>query len=981
MNRIMTFVKSMLMGACLALAAGTLSVSCTETIVEEHYHENPYDDTAIWEQINLLIGKVYDLEEKMNSEFKTLKDLLNGKIFITKVSNDVSTGLTLVELSNGETLVLFPEKDMKSYVTYLTLSDGVTYWAYIDENGNKQLFLDEKGEAVPVYGNTPEVVERDGDTYLVIGGVEYPLSGNSVFSDYELVTDEITGDVYAVTFTFGEDMSFTVTVDGVAGFDFVKPSGWSTVIINDYYVPAGLTERVQVDARGVVDYVLQIPDGWRVKEYEDPYMGTKYLDVTAPSDELIKSGVAAAEGDLKVVAVLEGGKATVAKLYVSTEPFKEFSVSLAGANVKMFNGLQKFVYGICTEADYDEAAILEVAEGLLLAYDYPKGYGVSDFDLEAMSLEEVAGEALVPGRKYVFWAIPALYYQTNEDAGYYLKEGTFKAVNVNYASVSFEIGRESFRDAELNMEVKGVEAYYSAVTTKADFMIEDVIFSLNNGFYDKMTEPMAYTGSVFQFAGVNPEPSTEYVAWIAVAEDGKEYTEADVIVREFATLNLAPGSDVKVQALFESYPKNVVATYEAPGAEAIYYAFLTTTEAKKYADDAAKATYLFEKGRYVSDTSGVAEANTFSISLKPEMDLVFWAVATDADGKYGEVLAEQCKTSPIQYNELEVKISLAYNDPEDVRLNISTTGGEAVEYLYWIGKTADNTWKSPNYLGGSAENAQVYMYLNPTHARFTDIANRYPIVDGLITMTDLAGGTNYVIVAMAKDASGLYSKATEFRFVPRAVALGNIVTSEDPSWEAARPDLEWIRGRFVQSSGQLPGSYGFYVTAPAGFTAYVLAGTDSYLNDGDETKELSVEDMIIKIIEYVDKPRDWHLTVSDDWEWPHKGYEHYHSEHGAPLWGNSVIWASQEFHDARCPCGGTHVEIRQMQGHEVEVTHLININDGTPVEFRQPQAIASTQEVIDKVFIVCQDLDGNCYEPFVFDVPVEYFQNAGGRDE
>ena len=30
---------------------------------------------------------------------------------------------------------------------------------------------------------------------------------------------------------------------------------------------------------------------------------------------------------------------------------------------------------------------------------------------------------------------------------------------------------------------------------------------------------------------------------------------------------------------------------------------------------------------------------------------------------------------------------------------------------------------------------------------------------------------------------------------------------------------------------------------------------------------------------------------------------------------------------------------------------------------------------------LCQDTDGNCYEPFVIDVPVEYFQNAGGRDE
>ena len=968
--------------ACLAALAGPFMVSsCTETIIEEHYYENDYDDSDIWEQLNALIGKVYDLEQKMNSELKTLKDLLKGKIFITDVKNDVSTGLTLVELSNGETLVLFPEKDMKSYVTYITLSDGVSYWAYIDENGNKQLFLDENGEAVPVYGNTPEVVVKDGDTYLVIGGVEYPLSGNSVFSDYELVTDELTGEVYAVTFTFGEGMSFTVTVDGAAGFHFVRPAGWSTVIISDYFVPVGTTERIQIDARGVVDYVLQIPDGWRVKEYQDPYMGSMYFDVTAPSAELINSGVAAADGDLKVVAVLEGGKATVSKLYLSTEPFKEFSVSLAGANVQMYNGLQKFIYGICLESEYDEASLIETAESLLTAYDYPAGFGVSDIDFKDLSFEEIAGEALVPGQKYVFWALPALYYQTDEDAGYYVKEGTFQHIALKYASLSFEIGRESFRDAELMMEAKGVEGYYTEVLPKSDFLLEDVLFYLNNGFYEERTEPMSYTGSVFSFAVVYPEPATEYVAWIAVAEDGKTYTEGDVIVREFSTLNLTPGSDVKVQAVLEPAATNVTAIFEAPGAENIYYAFVTTTEAKKHADEASKANYLFENGRYTSEVAGVAESSDFNIKLKPETDVLFWAVATDAEGKYGEVLVMEGKTTPIKYNDLTVEISLAHNEPDDVQLNISTKGGEAVEYLYWIGKTADNTWKSPNYLGGSAETAQVYMYLNPTHTRFSDIANKYPVADGRIKMTDLAYGANYVIVAMAKDASGLYSKATEFRFVPRAVGLGTVVTSDNPEWEKARPTIEWLRHRFIQSSGTLSGSYGFNITIPEGYSAYVLAGTDSYLNDGDETAELSVDDKIITIIQYVDRPRDWHLTVSEDWVWPHIGYEHYHSHHGAPLWGNSVIWASEEYHDSRCPCGGTYVEVRDMQGYQVEVTHLININDGNPIEFRQPQAIASTQEVIDKVFVVCQDTDGNCYEPFVIDVPVEYFQNAGGRDE
>ena len=36
--------------ACLAALAGPFMVSsCTETIIEEHYYENDYDDSDIWD--------------------------------------------------------------------------------------------------------------------------------------------------------------------------------------------------------------------------------------------------------------------------------------------------------------------------------------------------------------------------------------------------------------------------------------------------------------------------------------------------------------------------------------------------------------------------------------------------------------------------------------------------------------------------------------------------------------------------------------------------------------------------------------------------------------------------------------------------------------------------------------------------------------------------------------------------------------------
>lgn len=971
MKNLKTLLQSVGKSAIVLTLAFSSIVSCADYVTDI---ENLRDELK--GELELVINKLYELEQKMNSEIQALKDMLAGKIMITSLSKDATTGITTVKLSNGSSFELLPEKDLKSFVTYITLSDGIDYWAYIDENGKKQLFLDENDEAIPVIADVPEVVVKDGETWIVIGGVEYPLAGNSVFSDYELITDELTGEVYAVTFTFGEDMSFTVSVEGASGFFFVKPSGWSTVAISDYYVADGLTERVQVDARGVVDYVLQIPDGWRVKEYEDIYMGAKYFDITAPAKELVESGVAASEGDLKVVAVLEGGKATVAKLYLSTDPFKEFSVSLGKANVKMYNGLQKFVYGVCEASEFRELTFYSTARNLLTAYDYPAGFGVSDFDLEGVELSEIAGKELTPGTRYVFWAIPALY--SYEESGYYLNSGTFVKFYFEHSSVKFDIENESTRDAQLSMELKGVKSYFTSLLPKADFMIEEIVNNLNiPGYYTAKTAPMTYEGSVFEFAGVEAEQATEYVAWIVVAEDGKTYTAADIVVCEFATLDLVPGSPVKVEtAAPVETPTDVEISVTAAGAEKIYYSYVTTAVAKTLADDAEKADYLFGNGLVVSGESIETMASDV-VDVKPGTQYVFMAVATEASGKYSNVVTVECQTKSIEFNNLNIILSLEKNDPGNVVVTISAEG--AVDFLYWIGRTADNIWKSVNYLGGSAAKAQNYMYANANHERFTSVMKTYPVVNGTITMTDLVANVGYVIVAMAKDKDGLYSKAVELKFTPRDVAIGQVVLSSDSKWEAAKPDVEWIPSKFEAATGMMSGRYGFYITVPEGFTGYVLAGTDDYLTEGNSQLKLSVEDKILKIIEYADKHKDSDYIV--DYEaWGEKGWpygsEFYSYEHGDPLFGNVVIWASKEYHDSVCDCGHPYVGTRVYNNVEVEVKHVLHVNDGTPVEMRQPYAVGSKTKVVDKVFVVCQDLDGNCYEPFVFDVPVEYFKNA-----
>lgn len=948
------------------------------------------DIDGIQGDLDDVYDKLYSLEDRLDAELSALKKLLAGQLFISKVSRDASTGIVTVTLSDGSTLQLLPPTDLKSTVTFVEIG-GVNYWAYITADGKKELFKNEKGEGIPVEAETPEVIVEDGDYFIVIGGMKYPLGGNSVFSDYEVIQDEMTGEIYAVTFTFGEDMTFTVTVDGACGFYFVMAGGafGQMNIIDEYFVPAGKTERIQVDQRGVIDYVLQVPAGWKVKEYKDVYTSETYFDITAPSSADVESGAADVEGDLKAVVVFEGGKATVSRLHLSSEPFKVLQVSMGKLYLEMNNGLQKYVCGVCPVNEFDETSVFATASELLTQYDYPAGFSVESNDINGASPAEFAASQLEYGVEYVFWSIPALYYSTDDAAGYYLEEGTFETVVFKHHDVDFSVILEGYNDVEVEVLLAGVEDYYMGVVPKDDYMLIDVLYNLNNpGYYTAKTWTYGlqpYTGSVFALAGVTPDPATDYVVWIALAGQD-EYTENDLFICELSTITLVPGSSVVMSA---SEPVatslNIVTELSAAGAEAIYYKYLTAADAKKYTDDAAKVDYLSLKGEVAKAENVTASLSESGISVKPETPYVLIAFASDSEGKYGNVLTIECSTSALTYNDLTVEVDIEINNPGNVVLNVNSEGAE--ELVYWIGRTADNTWKSPTYLGGTLESAQRYIYLNSTQYRITSVMEKYPIVDGQITMTDLTPSVEYVIVIMAKSSDGSFSRATMLTFEPSPVAIGKVVLSTDPKWEEARPTVEWIK-EYFQAGGSLSGAYGYKITIPMNYTAYVLSGSDSYLNMGDNTLVLTPEQEILTIIEYVDHPRDWHLTLSDDWIWPYQGYEHYHSEHGAPLWGNSVIWASMEFHDSVCNCGGNFVEtmqyeVKDEQGNKTyynyDVTHLININEGQPFEFRMPQATGSTQEVIDRIFVVCQDLEGNCYEPFKIDVPVEYFIEAGQK--
>jgi len=948
-----------------------------------------YDDSALVERVTQLEYNLEALQLTLTEELNALNALMKESIYIKTCTKNDDGSYALV-LSSGDKFTVYPDQSLESVVTYISMS-GTKYWAYYDENGKAQLIYDSEGLRIPI-SIVPKVVLEDGVNYLVFGTERFPLSGNSVFSDYELHMDE-QGDVTAATFTFGDDLTFTIPVGNGNGVRFVYQDIDQFITLNEQFVSYGRTEDVMIQLTGVVDYVWKEPKGWTVDEYEDEY-GYTYLSITAPSKEDIETGKAVENGVLKVVSVLEGNGAGVSRLEVTANPFKKMTLSAGTAAVDICFGLQKYAYGVCTEATFDEAAIIAKAEEMLTTSSTAAGYGMASAAIE-VSMKTLYGSEMTPGEEYVFWALPAVY---SEEEGFDFLEGTIQVKNFVYTTLLFELDQESvtFRDATVKMDLKGASEYYGGIFAKSEAgegtsLFSNIIPYINGGEIAPKTAPMSYEGSAFAFAGASlvAEPNTAYVVWLIVPEKGQtQFEESDVRYYEFTTDQLSSGSSVAVavENLAPGYV-DAKATLKAEGAELIFYSFLKSTTAAGYNTEELKVKYLLENGQYArsNQVEAVTDGET---KLDPGVKMTLFALAVDPDGSYGAVKVETFTTKTITYNsDLAVSLEVAVNEPNNLVVNVSSAS-EGVDYIYWIGKTSESFWTSSSTLGGTEAKASKYMFLNPDNSRFVRTASNYPIADGKVVFDDLALKADYVLVVMARKEIGSemsYSSAKVLKFTTKSMSLGTIVTQEGnpTAWEAAKPTITWLPEKFTAPAGMMTATMAYQFEKPVGvsLTYYVMTGTESYFNDGDEETVIPMDDLIISIVEMSNEAEDANRVIQnfDSWIYP-DDYMFTHYSHGFSMYGHGVIFPDQAAHDAICDCGGCKtgtITVNKVENLPWE--QKAYYYSDCPLEFMSDAV--GTAAGIDKVYVTCRDAEGNFYEPYIIDVPFEHFENANSRDE
>lgn len=1006
------------------LAKGLLCLMCAVPMLN-----SCYDDSELWGEIDELTNRVNQLEVDLNAQLKAFNELIEkGSLTISECVQNQNGTYTIV-LSDGTKFSLLPVSqktdNVKTILTYKEV-DGVKYWALNGKDGEAVLLTDANGHYIPVTFN-PTIKVQDGVYYLVIDGKSY-VTGYStedivtIFTDYTLNTDD-NGNVYSVTFTFGENgEKVTITVDGYKGFSFLLGSSMiGGTVITDLYVDYGCTYQVSATMDGVVDYVMQVPDGWRVKEVYDSALNETYFDITAPTRELIESGAAVSLDQLKVVAVIEGGDAMVAKLTLSTSPFKTLTATPTNAVIEKYNGVEKFIYGLVSADDYDEEAIFAGADALLQAND--KGISESDINVP---FEAILGEEIVAGQAYVLYAVPVFYAIEGEDAYYYVKEGVIEKHVFGGTSVKLSTTDIYPNDVTISFSLLGVDAYYGGTDYMSETLIEDILYKVNNGIWEAYSSPMSYEGSAFTFPvedaneGVTVKRETTYLTWVVPVAEGKVYTEDDIVAVEYTVPSISAGSDVEVTfGTAEIGRTNITVPIKAEGATKIIYSFLNERNASKYPSDEKKIEYLLKSGTEVDGP----EYNAFTEGLDPDKKVFLFALAVDADGRYGAVNSQEYVTEELVYNNLTVTLATAEIREKDAKVSVSVSGGTATDYIWWYGKEIDEFWASDDYCDKSESTGSEYMALYPEDAHIQRAMANSTLADGVLALSELEGETTYVVMVLAKDNSGNYSKAESVKFTTMAIDLGTIVRSGTQKWNDAKAatTVEFIQNSFVPAQGMGYAKYGVNFSGPTNLTAFVLLGSTGYFRDGS-----TLEQQIVDLIAYTDDPTDVGKSVpmrdengniilnengdpisQDD---PVKTgmfilYDYY--AHGCHIYGNVVYYQESDHNPETCEhcieaqkkidnklskdyymsiageyywckteeealaAYETYMNTPEFVEHYSNAKPISYINKGEKLYLYQPSAIGDTE--YDKVYVMYRetDTDGtyNYFEPIVYDLP------------
>ena len=1025
-------IKTMLSFAAVVSAVAFFAVSCGPEGPVGEGDGDEQDKGPTEEQL----AYADSVETALYKQARAMQVVLTGEsVQVSGCQATETEGLYEITLSTGASFVGYPgvDENRKTVLSYIE-EEGTRCWAVYDEQGVASAIRDEDGTPVALTA-TVDVSVEDGKVVLELDQKHYPLGyamedALQVFG-FELLADA-QGTVYAVEFIFGDGLSEVVYVSSYEGVYFYLPADEAKAKISEIYIKADGTASVAVAVSDGIEWEPQVAEGWNAEVRKDG--GVSYVDITTgPQPTADQNEEVEGEENLgpQLLIVSPEGDFVFSSISIVTEPFRSIFISVTDAVVIPATGLGKFAYGISQFEDYDSEQVLANAAGLIAGTVQPAtGCGVSETSVQK-PFAEILGSSLDPEKRYVLWAVG---------------DGVLKEVEFGEIAVNIDVKNVALLDARIEVSINGATAMMGGVTEKTEETMADILYQANNGIYDIRTIEQSYTysGAASEFTmlqGAKNEmyPASSYVVWVIPAVEGEyTYTEGDVIYKEFTTNPVTAGGSLELTCSeATATPSSLSFDLSCEGASMIYYAFLNSGSIFLEAPNDVKFEQIVmaDSDIRIGNHKAVIGNKVTAVgsNLNDEAATEYWlyAVAVDADGKYGKVHCVSAMTLALAYDtSISLKVENLEVKSNEATVKVTSTGGDLSEYIYWIGRLSDPFWANSIYCGSTSENAQKFMALNPEHENIVSAMRKYGRLaeDGTITFDDLTMETSYVFLIMEKGEQ--YYSPVGYKLIKTLAAdLGEIVREGSAEWNAAKNAVkfEWHKNEFDAPMGLMMASYGLNFSCPDNLTAYVMLASDSYFSDPGITKiehvMIAIENEAGAIDTKEGTPigEDGELMSEPDYYKNGKlvraslmnVYE-YHA-HGNPRAGRVTYFAKGShgkdecygWENGRCAqydeCVAkiqrflsrepweNRAEAFGLEGQEKEawvqaLLEAYNVfykdakphvyeNDGKGIDMYQPYAngLNDAGEVTDRVVVMFKDLQGNYYEPMFFEVP-NYFE-------
>lgn len=308
-----TFINCRNILACAVISA-TMLFGATGCSTE-------FDDSQLWNEIEQVKSDLAALEEKVESELNTIKELLDGRITITNVATS-EDGTVVLTLSNDSKLTIYPKGAgvPANLVTVIEGEDGVLYWAQYNAEG-EAVAIEVEGEKVPVSEAAPQTRINDETNAIEVsfdGGKNWIVTGydeskaDSLIADIEVVYSTWQKDsegnpvaLYCIL-TFADGSQAKVGMNNRIILDTDKVS-----------VAYGASAELVATAEGATDYMLIMPEGWTCDVDHDVKAGKFAIKLNAPTKADVDNAAADAEGVAKLVVVFGNGNSAIASIMVA----------------------------------------------------------------------------------------------------------------------------------------------------------------------------------------------------------------------------------------------------------------------------------------------------------------------------------------------------------------------------------------------------------------------------------------------------------------------------------------------------------------------------------------------------------------------------------------------------------------------------------------------------------------------------------------